>query len=85
MGMSREGVCMLAGGGGEGVHSYRWQHMCDLLPATRVSHDLSALLVNAQEQEQGGCSLLRGYNMAGVGCQFSSPGKKNFDYGCTTL
>jgi hypothetical protein len=52
---------MLAGGGG-GVHSYRWQHMCDLLPATRVSHDLSALLITAQEQEQGGCSLLRGYN-----------------------
>jgi hypothetical protein len=32
-----------------------------LLPATRVSHDLSALLITAQEQEQGGCSLLRGY------------------------
>jgi hypothetical protein len=33
-----------------------------LLPATRVSHVLSALLITAQEQEQGGCSLLRGYN-----------------------
>ena len=55
--------CMEVGWrGGEGVHSYRWQHMCGLLPATRVSHDLSALLITAQEQEQGGCSLLRGYN-----------------------